>query len=230
MTGYSEALLPYVHVAFPKPAKMPMIAGERLSALGLRQFRCAETEKFPHVTFFFNDYREAPFPGEVRVNPQSPRVATYDLRPEMAAEEVCQAVLNRLAAPDCEEFIVVNFANCDMVGHTGNLAATVRAVEVTDACVGRLVSAVLDRPGAVGGPGSLVIIADHGNAEQMFDPVTGSPHTAHTMYDVPMYVVGKAFKGKRLRAGGRLADVMPTALAMMGISQPPEMTGRSLLE
>ncbi|MFN0010290.1 MAG: 2,3-bisphosphoglycerate-independent phosphoglycerate mutase [Phycisphaerales bacterium] len=226
MTGYSEALVPFMKVAFVKPPRLVGIAGEVLSAAGLRQFRCAETEKFPHVTFFFNDYREEPFAGEVRENPPSPRVATYDLMPEMAAHAVRDAVLRRLASGDCEDVLIVNFANCDMVGHTGSLAATIKAVEVTDACVGEVIAATLK------GGGSLIVMADHGNAEQMFDPATGSPHTAHTPYDVPLYVVGEAFRGRKLRDGperGRLADVMPTALEMIGLPRPVEMTGRSLL-
>jgi 2,3-bisphosphoglycerate-independent phosphoglycerate mutase len=238
MTAYSEQLAPYVSVAYPKPPKMVNIAGEYLSSIGVRQFRCAETEKYPHVTFFFNDYRDPPFPGEGRENPQSPKVATYDLKPEMSAPAVRDAVLRRLAAPDCEQLIVVNFANGDMVGHTGNLAAAIRACETVDACVGAIVDATLARGG------SLIVTADHGNAEQMFDPDTGSPHTAHTVYDVPLAVVGAPFKGRRLRgdtdpAGwfnpgvreqrGRLADILPTALEMMGLAKPAEMTGRSLL-
>jgi len=234
MTAWAESLLPFMHVAFHKPPKLANIAGEYLSALGLRQFRCAETEKFPHVTFFFNDYREEPFPGESRINPPSARVSTYDQKPEMSAFEVRDAVLARLAAADCEDFLLVNFANCDMVGHTGNLKAAIAAVEVTDACVGRIVEATLARGG------SLVVTADHGNAEQMFDPVSNSPHTAHTMNDVPLYVVGAAFAERTLRGSstseaqrdqrGRLADVMPTVLEMMGLAKPAEMTGRSLLE
>lgn len=244
MTEYWDALKPHVQgVAFPKPPKMKHIAGEWVSALGLRQFRCAETEKYPHVTFFFNDYREEPFAGERRENPQSPKVATYDLKPEMSAGEVCGAVLRRLSAPagEREEVIVVNFANGDMVGHTGSLEATVKACAAVDACVGRIVEATL----ALGG--SLMVAADHGNAEQMFDPATNAPHTAHTIYDVPLIVVGAAYKGRPpgvLRGDadvskwfdaaarakrGRLADVMPTALAMMGAEQPAEMTGESLL-
>lgn len=240
MTDYWEKLTPHVSgVAFPKPPRMKNIAGEWASARGLRQFRDAETEKYPHVTFFFNDYREEPFPGESRENPPSPKVTTYDQKPEMSAEAVCEAVLRRLAAPDCEELIVVNFANADMVGHTGSLPAAVRACEAVDACVGRLVDATLARGGA------LIVTADHGNAEQMFDPATGSPHTAHTTYDVPLIVVGEAWRTRRLRgdrdasgwfkpavrAGrGRLADIMPTALDMLGIDKPAEMTGASLLE
>lgn len=238
MTAYSEELAPYVKVAFPKPPKMRNIAGEYISSLGLTQFRCAESEKYPHVTFFFNDYRDDPFPGEKRENPQSPKVLTYDLKPEMSALEVRDAVLRRLAAPDCEQVIVVNFANGDMVGHTGNLEAAITACETVDACVGAIVDATLKRNGA------LIVTADHGNAEQMWDPEQQSPHTAHTVYDVPLIVVGPAFKGRRLRgdtdpsgwfdqkkraARGRLADIMPTALEMLGVPKPPEMTGESLL-
>ena len=232
-TAWAETLLPYMHVAFDKPPKLEMIAGELFSSMGLRQLRCAETEKFPHVTFFFNDYREQPYPGESRINPPSARVATYDLQPEMSAYPLRDAVLARLAAPDCEEVIIVNFANCDMVGHTGNLAAAIKALEVTDACVGAIIEATLKRGG------SLIVTADHGNAEQMFDPISNSPHTAHTMNDVPLYVVGDAFKDRTLRGAGlgeaeregrgRLADVMPTALDMLGIPKPAAMTGVSLL-
>lgn len=223
MTAYEQDLAPYVDVAFPKPPKMKDIAGEHLSALGLTQFRCAETEKFPHVTFFFNDYRDEPFEGEHREIIQSPKVATYDLQPEMSAPGVRDAVLRRLAAPDCEPFIVVNFANADMVGHTGSLEAAIHAVETVDACVGAIVDKTLARGG------SLIVTADHGNAEQMWDPETGSPHTAHTTYDVPLIVVGKAFKDRKLRSGGRLADIVPTALDMMGLHKPEAMTGQSLL-
>jgi 2,3-bisphosphoglycerate-independent phosphoglycerate mutase len=226
MTAWAENLVPFMQVAFAKPPKMPMIAGELFSSMGLRQFRCAETEKFPHVTFFFNDYREEPFPGEVRGNPQSPKVATYDMKPEMAASEVRDMVLSRLKAEDCEDVLIVNFANCDMVGHTGNLQAAIKAVEVTDACVGAIVDATLAKGG------SLIVTADHGNAEQMWDPEAKCPHTAHTMYDVPLFVVGEKFKGRKLRDGadrGRLADVIPTALEMMGIAKPEAMTGKSLL-
>ncbi|MGA1043761.1 MAG: alkaline phosphatase family protein [Phycisphaerales bacterium] len=221
-TEYEQGLP--VEVAFPKPPKMAGTLGETVSKAGLAQFRCAETEKFPHVTFFFNDYREEPFPGERREIVPSPRdVATYDEKPEMSAEGVCRAVLARLAADDCEPLIVVNFANPDMVGHTGSLEATVAAVEKVDECVGRIVAATLARGG------SLIVTADHGNAEQMKDPASGRPHTAHTNYTVPLVVVGERFRGGELRDDGRLADVAPTLLEMMGLPQPPEMTGRSLL-
>ena len=222
MTGYEEGLP--VRVAFERPAKMAHIMGEWISSLGLTQFRCAETEKFPHVTFFFNDYREEPFPGERRTLVPSPKdVETYDQKPEMSAYGVRDAVLARLAAPDCEPFIVVNFANPDMVGHTGNLQAVVKACEVVDECVGQLMAAALARGG------SLVITADHGNAEQMKDPKTGKPQTAHTNFTVELFVVGEAFRGAKLREGGRLADVAPTMLAMMGLPKPAEMSGESLI-
>jgi 2,3-bisphosphoglycerate-independent phosphoglycerate mutase len=185
------------------------------------------------VTFFFNDYREAPFPGESRQMAQSPKVATYDLKPEMSAHAVCDGVLKRLAAPDCEDVFIINFANGDMVGHTGVLKAAIMAVETVDECVGKIVDATLARGGV------LIVTADHGNAEQMFDPETNAPHTAHTTYDVECIIVdprrkslaggGPDAPSKGLRAGGKLADVFPTLLALMGLPQPGAMTGRSLL-
>ncbi len=212
-----------VHVAFPKGDKMPAILGAHWSSLGLTQFRCAETEKYPHVTFFFNDYREEPFPGEDRFMAPSPRdVTTYDQKPEMAAFAVTDAMLQRIA-DGRHDLYVLNYANGDMVGHTGVLPAAIRAVEAVDQCVGRVVSAVLERGGAA------VVTADHGNCEQMIDPVTGGPHTAHTTFDVPLIVVDDRFKGRSLRAGGRLADIAPTLLRLAELDPPPEMTGRSLL-
>jgi 2,3-bisphosphoglycerate-independent phosphoglycerate mutase len=211
-------------VMFARPEKMHDILGEVVSKAGLTQFRCAETEKFPHVTFFFNDYREEPFSGERREIIPSPRdIPTYDLKPEMSATGVRDAVLKRLAAPDCESLIVVNFANPDMVGHTGSLPAAIKACEVTDACVGMIVTAALARGG------QLVVTADHGNAEQMKDPVTGAPQTAHTNFTVPLYVVSEKFRGAKLRGDGRLADIAPTLLQLMGLPQPAAMTGRSLI-
>ena len=222
MTAY-EAGLGVSGVAFHKPPKMKAILGHLIADAGLTQLRCAETEKYPHVTYFFNDYREAPFEGEQRLLVPSPRdVSTYDLKPEMSAFELTDGVLTRLGAADCEQLIVVNYANGDMVGHTGNLEAATRAVEVVDECVGRLVEVALARGG------SLIVTADHGNAEQMWDPANDCPHTAHTTYDVPLIVVGEPFRGRKLRAGGRLADIAPTALAMLAIDQPPAMTGCSL--
>ncbi len=232
LTRYEEGLP--VEVAFDKPPRMINVGGEYLSAKGLTQFRCAETEKFPHVTFFFNDYREQPFPGESRQMAQSPSVATYDLKPEMSALEVCDIVLKRLAAADCEDFILVNFANGDMVGHTGKLDAAIAAVEMVDACVGKIIAATLARNGAV------IVTADHGNAEQMWDPATNAPHTAHTTYDVECILVAAGLTGlasgsaasasAQLRAGGRLADVFPTVLELMGLQPPAEMEGKSLLK
>lgn len=222
MTGY-ESGLP-VEVIFEKRPKMPNILGEYISSLGLRQFRCAETEKYPHVTFFFNDYRDEPFTGEERTMLQSPKdVSTYDQKPEMAAFAVTDAVLQEIESGR-SELIIVNYANGDMVGHTGSLPAAIKAVETVDACVGKLVEATLAKGG------SLIVTADHGNCEQMIDPETGGPHTAHTTYDVPLIVVEPGLDGRSLRTGGRLADIAPTLLALMGIPIPKEMTGTPLLD
>jgi len=222
MTAYEEGLP--VRVAFPKPPKMNDIGGQYLSEQGLTQFRCAETEKFPHVTFFFNDYREQPFDGESREMAQSPKAATYDLQPEMSARRVTDLVLERVQAGDTD-VIIVNFANGDMVGHTGKLDAAVKAVETVDACVGEIVDATM------GQGGKLIVTADHGNAEQMFDPDTDAPHTAHTLYDVECIIVADELDGDTdLRNDGRLADIFPTLLDLLGLDQPDAMTGRSLLD
>ncbi len=221
LTAYEEGLP--VHVAYPKPPKMTSILGEYVSSLGKKQFRCAETEKFPHVTFFFNDYREDPFPGEDRAMAPSPKdVKTYDQKPEMAAYQITDLVLKALETRQYD-LLVVNFANGDMVGHTGVLPAAVKAVEHVDICVGRILDAVKAQGG------NAIVTADHGNAEQMVEPSTGGPHTAHTTYDVELIVVDDRFKNAKLRKGGRLADVAPTLLKMMGIPQPREMTGQSLI-
>ncbi len=222
MTAY-ETGLP-VRVAFEKPPKMKGLLGQHISDLGLRQFRCAETEKYPHVTFFFNDYRDDPFPGENRKLIASPRdVTTYDEKPEMSAREVTDEVLRQIES-DAYDVIVVNYANGDMVGHTGSLDAAVKAVGVVDECIGRLSAAVLDKGGA------LLVTADHGNCEQMIDPETGKPHTAHTTYDVDLVIADDDLKGQKLRTGGRLADIAPTVLAVMGLEPPEEMSGESLLD
>jgi 2,3-bisphosphoglycerate-independent phosphoglycerate mutase len=222
MTAYEQDLP--VHVAYPKPPKMKNILGEYLSAKGLKQFRCAETEKYPHVTFFFNDYRDEPFPGEDRqIVPSDKTVSTYDQKPEMSAQGVCDETVRRIDSGQYD-LLVVNFANADMVGHTGVLAVATKAVEVVDACVGRILEALKKQNGVA------LVLADHGNAEQMIDPSTGGPHTAHTTYPVEIIVVDDRFKGKKLRTGGRLADVAPTALQMMGLEKPGEMTGTSLIE
>jgi 2,3-bisphosphoglycerate-independent phosphoglycerate mutase len=201
---------------------MTHILGEYLSNLGLKQFRSAETEKFPHVTFFFNDYREPPFPGEDRVLVPSPKVATYDQQPEMSAYGVTDEVVRRVDSGQYD-LIVVNFANGDMVGHTGNLEAAIKAIEAVDACTGRILDAVRKQGGVA------VITADHGNSEQEIDPVSGNPYTAHTTYDVPLIVMDDRYKGRKLREDGRLADVAPTLLHMMGLPKPKEMTGQSLI-
>ncbi|MFG0325763.1 MAG: 2,3-bisphosphoglycerate-independent phosphoglycerate mutase [Phycisphaerales bacterium JB037] len=224
MTPYSERLAGLARVAFPKPPKMEDILGEWLAKQGLTQFRCAETEKAPHVTFFFNDQRDEAFEGEHRRIIQSPRVATYDLQPAMSAEGVRDAVLERLNADDCEPVLSVNFANGDMVGHTGSLDAAIKACETTDACTGAIVDRVLELGGGA------IVTADHGNAEQMWDPSTNAPHTAHTTYPVPLIAIGRGLESRALRPGGRLADIAPTLLEMLGIEQPPAMTGRSLLQ
>lgn len=227
MSAYEEGLP--VHVAYPRQGKMNNILGEFISKQGLKQFRCAETEKFPHVTFFFNDYREEPFPGEDREIIPSPKflpdgspLTTYNQKPEMSAEGVCNATLGAINSGKYD-LVVVNFANGDMVGHTGSLPAAIKACEFVDKCVGQIVGATLEQGGA------LLITADHGNAEQMIDPATGGPHTAHTIYDVEVIIVDDRYKGTKPREDGRLADLAPTLLKLMGLKPPLEMTGTSLI-
>ena len=222
MTEY-EAGLP-VQVVLPKPEKLKNILGQVVADAGIAQFRCAETEKNPHVTFFFNNYRKDPFPGEDRACPASPKVATYDLQPEMSAAEVTRLAKEAILSAKYG-LLVVNYANPDMVGHTGNLEAVIKAVEATDAGVAELLQALA----SVGG--RALVCADHGNCEQMWDPSTNGPHTAHTLNLVEAFVVGEGYaKGKtRMRDGGRLADIAPTVLELMGLPKPPEMTGESLI-
>jgi 2,3-bisphosphoglycerate-independent phosphoglycerate mutase len=222
MTEY-ETGLP-VHVISPKPEKLKNILGEVVAKAGLAQFRCAETEKNPHVTFFFNNYRKEPFPGEDRACPASPKVATYDLQPEMSASEVT-ATAKAAILSGKYGLIVVNYANPDMVGHTGSVPAAVKAVEATDAGVAELLAALEQMNGRA------VICADHGNCEQMWDFASNSPHTSHTLNLVEVFVVGAGFAaGKtRMRTGGRLADIAPTLLQLMNLPKPAEMTGESLL-
>lgn len=222
MTEY-ESGLP-VKVILPKPEKLKNILGQVVSDAGIAQFRCAETEKNPHVTFFFNNYRKDPFPGEDRACPPSPKVPTYDLAPEMSAADVTRLAKEAILSGKYG-LIVVNFANPDMVGHTGSLPAAVRAVEATDRGVGELLEALSRMHGKA------LICADHGNAEQMWDPTVNGPHTAHTLNLVEVFVVGDGFAaGKtKLRTGGRLADLAPTILTLMGLPQPKEMTGESLI-
>ena len=219
MTSYDETFdLP---VAFGSD-ELKNIFPEVISKAGLTQLRIAETEKYAHVTFFFNGGRETPFPGEDRALIPSPKeVATYDQKPEMSAYLVTDELLKRLDEYKYD-VIILNFANADMVGHTGIIEAAMRAVEAVDACVGKLTDRVLQLGGAV------LITADHGNAEIMVDPTTGEPHTAHTCDMAPFVLVDDSRKGAKLRRGV-LADLAPTMLAMLGIPQPAEMTGKSLI-
>jgi 2,3-bisphosphoglycerate-independent phosphoglycerate mutase len=217
MTEYDETF-PYPVLFADEP--LAGTIGQVVSEAGLRQFRIAETEKYAHVTYFFNGSEETPFSGEERLLIPSPAVATYDLKPEMSARAVTDALVQRLAT-GVDGFFVLNFANADMVGHTGILAAAVTAVETVDECLGRVLDGVAKRGGVA------LVTADHGNAEQMIDETTGGPHTAHTLNPVPLLVAG----GEPHRvASGILADVAPTLLALMGLSPSREMTGRSLLE
>lgn len=220
MTEYDSSIK--TPVAFRKPPKMKNILASYLSSLGLTQFRCAETEKYPHVTFFFNDYREPPFPGEDRQIVPSPKVRTYDLKPEMSAYEVTEVVLERLDS-QVYDVMIVNYANPDMVGHTGDLSAAIKAGEVVDACVGK----VLDKIKSLGG--AAIVTADHGNFEKMADGSPDNPHTAHTVGDVYLIVVDDDLKGSQLRENGTLADIAPTLLTLLKLPQPEEMTGISLI-
>jgi len=219
LTEYDAAF--HLPVAFP-PERPKHILGEVLSENGLEQLRAAETEKYAHVTFFFNCGIEEPFPGEDRLLIPSPRdVPTYDHKPEMSALQLTETLIGRLGEHDYD-FILVNYANPDMVGHTGILDAAVKAVETIDRCLARLCDTVLERGG------QLLITADHGNCEQMRDPRTGQAHTAHTTNPVPMYWVTRDGAGRGLRDGG-LADVAPTVLDLLELPAPPEMTGHSLI-
>ena len=211
-----DASMPNVLVAWPRIAVKNGL-GEYLSSLGMTQLRIAETEKYAHVTFFFNGGVETQYPGEDRVLVASPKVATYDLQPEMSACEVCDKCVERVRS-GAYDVVSLNFANCDMVGHTGVLEAAVKAVETVDACVGRVVDAALEMGGIA------MITADHGNAEQMVQP-DGSPMTAHTTNRVPFILCGA---GTELREG-RLADIAPTILDVMGLACPPEMDGKTLI-
>ena len=213
-----------VHVILPKPEKLKNILAQVVSEAGIAQFRCAETEKNPHVTFFFNNYRATPFPGEERACPPSPKVATYDMAPEMSAADVTRVAKEAILSGKYG-LLVVNYANPDMVGHTGSLPAAIKAVEATDRGVGELLAALEKMRGCA------VILADHGNCEQMWDFANHSPHTSHTQNLVETFVVGDGFTAGRtkLRSGGRLADIAPTVLALMGLPKPAEMTGESLL-
>ncbi len=218
MTQY-DATMPNVEVAF-KPEQLVNTFGEYISKKGLRQLRIAETEKYAHVTFFFNGGVEKPYDGEDRALINSPKVATYDLKPEMSAYEVTDEVVKRIDSGEYD-VIILNFANCDMVGHTGVFDAAVKAVEAVDECLGRVIDAI-ERQGGVA-----LVTADHGNADQMIDYETGEPFTAHTTNVVPLILIGR--DDLKIRSG-RLADLTPTMLDLMGLEKPAEMTGESLIE
>jgi 2,3-bisphosphoglycerate-independent phosphoglycerate mutase len=221
MAEYSTELSHYLLTLFP-PETLTETFGEIVSKAGLTQLRIAETEKYAHVTFFFNGGREVEFPGESRIMVPSPKVATYDLQPEMSAPELTDKLVEAI---DDKRFdvIVVNYANTDMVGHSGDLQATIKAVEAVDQCLGRLAEAV-KRAG-----GTLLITADHGNAEMMRDPATGQPHTAHTTNPVPLVLVNPPSGVTRME-DGRLSDIAPTLLTLLGLPQPKAMTGHALIK
>jgi 2,3-bisphosphoglycerate-independent phosphoglycerate mutase len=214
-----EAHSTYMQTVFPK-RKLTNTLGHWAAIHGKTQFRLAETEKYPHVTFFLNGGQETPEDGEDRFMPKSPAVATYDLQPEMSAAEVTDKFVE--AVQHGYDLIVVNYANPDMVGHTGDLEAAKAACTAVDTGLGKVLTAL-----EIAG-GAMVICADHGNCETMIDPVTGGPHTAHTLNPVPVILVGGP-QGARLR-DGRLADLAPTLLELMAVDLPPEMTGQSLIQ
>ncbi|WP_282119416.1 2,3-bisphosphoglycerate-independent phosphoglycerate mutase [Ruegeria atlantica] len=218
MVEYSDGHNAYMTTVFPK-RKIVNTLGEWVAKKGLRQFRLAETEKYPHVTFFLNGGKETPEEGEDRFMPKSPKVATYDLQPEMSSAEVTAKFVEAIEAG--YDLIITNYANPDMVGHTGDLQAAIKACEAVDQGLSQVVAA-LNKVG-----GAMIVTADHGNCEVMVDPETGGPHTAHTLNPVPVALVGGP-KGVSLRSG-RLSDLAPTLLELMGLEQPPEMTGKSLL-
>ena len=220
LTEY-DATIP-AKVAFEKLGKMKNTAGQYWSELGLKQFRCAETEKYAHVTFFFNDYTETPFAGEDRQIVASPNVETYDLQPEMSAPGVRDIVMDKLADNEYD-VVIINFANPDMVGHTGDMKAAIVAAETVDKCVGEILAKVKE----IGG--EAVVLADHGNFEKMYDKENDMAYTAHTIGKVPFIVFSERFKNSKLQDNGSLADVVPTMLAMMEIDKPKEMTGQNLI-
>ena len=203
------------------PESMANILANVMGGLNMRNLRVAETEKYAHVTYFFNGGVEQPFPGEERVLVPSPKVATYDLKPEMSAAGIAEAVV-KATNDSAFDVIIVNFANADMVGHSGKIEPTIKAVETVDACLGEIEKAVRAKGGA------MLITADHGNAEMMIDPATGGPHTAHTTNPVPFIVVAEDAKQYTLKPNGSLRDISPTILGMLGITEPKEMTGADL--
>jgi 2,3-bisphosphoglycerate-independent phosphoglycerate mutase len=222
MTEWKKGLCE--NVIFLKPEKMSNILGSYLSSKGLTQYRCAETEKYPHVTFFFNDYTEEPFDGEEWGLANSPKVDTYDKAPEMSAEEVKELTKNAILSGKYD-FVLVNFANPDMVGHTGNIEAVKLACAKVDQCIGELLEAIDQVDGAA------LVTADHGNSDQMWDPTVNGPHTAHTLNPVELVIYGKGCENLSLvQEDRRLADIAPTVLELMGLEKPAEMTGISLIQ
>lgn len=217
MVDYADFLRPMIGVLFP-PKKIANSLGEVISKAGLKQLRIAETEKYPHVTFFFNGGREQPYEGEHRIMVHSPKVATYDLQPEMSAPEMAGKVMEAIEGHTFD-LIVLNFANPDMVGHTGNLLAAKKAVEAVDLCLGRVLESIKNVNGMA------LVTADHGNCEKMYDEITKGPHTAHTLAKVPLVLFGQKAQLK----DGKLADVAPTILSLMGMPQPVEMDGEILI-
>ena len=218
MTRYSDALAPFLGVLFA-PDHLHNILGEVVANAGKTQLRMAETEKFAHVTYFLNGGQETLYKGEDRIMVPSPKVATYDLQPEMSAPELTDKAVEAIDSGKYD-LIVLNFANPDMVGHTGILAAAIKAVETVDTGLGRIAEAIKRQGGA------LLVTADHGNCELMKDPETGGPHTAHTTNPVPVVLMGG---GAKAIQDGRLADLAPTLLDLMGLKQPAEMTGHSII-
>jgi 2,3-bisphosphoglycerate-independent phosphoglycerate mutase len=203
------------------PESMENLLANLMAQANLRNLRVAETEKYAHVTYFFNGGIEKPFPGEDRILIPSQKVATYDLAPEMSAEGIADTVVKAVNDP-AFDVVVVNFANADMVGHSGKIEPTVKAVETVDACLARIETAVRAKGGA------MLITADHGNAEMMIDPATGGPHTAHTTNPVPFIVVAEDAKQYTLKPNGSLRDTSPTMLGILGVDEPKEMTGHDL--
>ena len=217
LTDFSETVDGYVAY---KPVNLDNTIGEVLSQNGLKQLRIAETEKYPHVTFFMSGGREQEFPGEKRILIDSPKVATYDLKPEMSAYEVTDALLQELESEDRPNAIILNYANPDMVGHSGMLEPTIKAVEAVDECLGKVVDKILELGGHA------IITADHGNSDEVVT-LDGKPMTAHTTNPVPVIVTKE---GIELRDGGILADLAPTLLDLLGVEKPKEMTGTSLIK
>ena len=219
-TNYKDDFADFCEVIFPKQ-DVENSLGEVISKAGLKQLRIAETEKYAHVTYFFNGGKEEEFPGEERILIPSPEVKSYSKTPEMSAFELTESLTKAISSKK-NQFICCNYANPDMVGHSGKFDAAIKAVEAIDACLGALKMAVLQAGGA------MLITADHGNVEEMFDEANNQPHTQHTTLPVPLVYVGD--RQLSLDSGGSLADIAPTMLALMGLAKPAEMTGRSLIK